>query len=151
MPRKKADTPAKKPVKKKVEEKTESIFDPVERELIMADIALLKQKEIESGDWAKWELSQRGLQYPTRPTRFANSITNIPVTINVTNPAGLDSSNWTYSRSRFIASVGREPVNDDLDRANCTEAGTVGHQSCGWCDMCDKPRFVCGHHLTRRR
>jgi hypothetical protein len=34
------------------------LFTEVERELIMADIAYLKQKEIESGDWDKWKKSQ---------------------------------------------------------------------------------------------
>jgi hypothetical protein len=34
------------------------IFNNTERELIMADIAYLKQKEIDNGDRAKWEKSQ---------------------------------------------------------------------------------------------
>jgi hypothetical protein len=35
------------------------IFNDTERELIMADIAYLKQKEIDNGDRAKWEKSQK--------------------------------------------------------------------------------------------
>jgi hypothetical protein len=35
------------------------IFSDVEREIIRADMAFLKQQEIDSGDWAKWEKSQR--------------------------------------------------------------------------------------------
>ena len=34
------------------------IFSPTEREIILADMAYLKQKEVESGDWAKWEADQ---------------------------------------------------------------------------------------------
>ena len=34
------------------------IFSDVEREIILADMAYLKQKEIDSGDWAKWEKDQ---------------------------------------------------------------------------------------------
>jgi len=34
-------------------------FDETELELIRADIAYLKQQEIDSGDWAKWEESQK--------------------------------------------------------------------------------------------
>ena len=44
--------------------------------------------------------------------------------------------------------LGRHPVNDDLHRANCREAGTVGHFACGWCDRHDEPRFACGCIVT---
>jgi hypothetical protein len=47
----------------------------------------------------------------------------------------------------FASRVGREPVQDDLERCNCPEAGEPGHWGCGWCEQCDKPRFVCGHLL----
>ena len=41
--------------------------------------------------------------------------------------------------------VGRAPVNDDIERANCYQEGMLGHQSCGWCHDCMKPRYTCGH------
>jgi len=44
----------------------------------------------------------------------------------------------------FRERVGRDPENDDLDRCNCKLVG-VGHASCGWCNKCDMPRFICGH------
>lgn len=50
---------------------------------------------------------------------------------------------------KFRAATGREPAQDNLERCNCKSAGEIGHWSCGWCEACDKPRFVCGHLLQR--
>jgi hypothetical protein len=47
----------------------------------------------------------------------------------------------------FTFYVGRAPENDDLVRANCEHAGQLGHYGCGWCNMCMKPRFMCGHGI----
>jgi hypothetical protein len=44
----------------------------------------------------------------------------------------------------FEEKVGRPPINDDLHRANCNLAGSPGHYMCGWCNECDKPRYMCG-------
>jgi hypothetical protein len=49
---------------------------------------------------------------------------------------------------RFTAAVGRAPEDDDLDRCNCRDAGKIGHSGCGWCQECDRPRFICGHPLA---
>ena len=49
------------------------------------------------------------------------------------------------SREKFIAATGHPPVNDDLKRCNCPDAGLAGHYFCGWCEECDKPRFICSH------
>lgn len=46
---------------------------------------------------------------------------------------------------KFKAVVGEEPQQDDLPRCNCDFAGQDGHTTCGWCEACDKPRFMCGH------
>jgi hypothetical protein len=119
-----------------------AIFTKVERELIMADIAYLKQKEIESGDWAKWEESQRPYtqyvelrdymdQQPSRVSRPGRDIPNVTVRVNAMH-------------QRFCEAVGRPPQLDELDRASCAAAGTVGHWQCGWCDQHNKPRFICG-------
>ena len=43
----------------------------------------------------------------------------------------------------FERKTGRPPECDDLERVNCSEAGTLTHMSCGWCDSCDGPRFEC--------
>jgi len=51
-------------------------------------------------------------------------------------------------REKFIAALGREPINDDLERCECPHAGLPGHFQCGWCDACDGPRFMCTHLLT---
>ena len=43
----------------------------------------------------------------------------------------------------FVATTGRWPTDDDLERVNCRKAGQVGHLSCGWCFKCDGPCFHC--------
>lgn len=44
----------------------------------------------------------------------------------------------------FTKRFGFEPNQDDLHRASCTEAGTVGHTVCGVCPEHGLPRFRCG-------
>jgi hypothetical protein len=39
---------------------------------------------------------------------------------------------------------GRPPVQDDLHRVNCDQAGTPGHWMCGACLQHRRPRFECG-------
>lgn len=46
------------------------------------------------------------------------------------------------TRAEFIAAVGHEPVLDDLERANCSEAGKFGHLGCGVCEH-GRPVFLC--------
>ena len=43
----------------------------------------------------------------------------------------------------FTKATGREPINDDLERANCAKAGQAGHHCCGICGVCFLPRFEC--------
>lgn len=45
---------------------------------------------------------------------------------------------------QFEELFGRAPEQDDLDRVNCGEAGTLGHVSCGICGVHNLPRFMCG-------
>lgn len=49
----------------------------------------------------------------------------------------------------FKEQVGREPVDDELERCNCQEVGRVGHQLCGWCMDHKIPRFVCGCRVKK--
>jgi hypothetical protein len=51
------------------------------------------------------------------------------------------------TREKFIEATGREPINDDLDRCNCPEAGKLGHWSCGWNIEHDKPQFMVGPRM----
>jgi hypothetical protein len=44
----------------------------------------------------------------------------------------------------FWQRFGCVPLQDDLQRANCPEAGQVGHYQCGVCRKHDRPRFMCG-------
>ena len=102
------------------------LFTPVERELIMADIAYLKQKEHDDGSWDKWKKDQKRLG-----VRFD------------------DNDPQVITRDRFLLAMGSEPNRDDLDRCNCSEVGRLGHRSCGWCVKCEKPVFVCGHIIRK--
>lgn len=43
----------------------------------------------------------------------------------------------------FRLKTGRAPEQDDLQRVNCLQAGEVGHNDCGWCSICDHPKFEC--------
>lgn len=45
------------------------------------------------------------------------------------------------TRKKWIDVMGFEPQHDDLDRANCTKVGEIGHMSCGWDFVLDEPRF----------
>ena len=44
--------------------------------------------------------------------------------------------------TRFKEATGHEPENDDLDRANCPDAGKLGHQDCGWNHTHNLPNFM---------
>ncbi len=49
----------------------------------------------------------------------------------------------TITPEQFQAMTGRAPVQDDLDRCNCPEAGQLGHLSCGVCPTHKLPQFEC--------
>lgn len=51
----------------------------------------------------------------------------------------------TITKKYFTKKVGKLPIDDDLERCNCQDAGKVGHFYCGWCKKCDLPIFICGH------
>ena len=50
----------------------------------------------------------------------------------------------------YYKKVGVYPTQDDLERVNCVNAGLLGHSDCGWCDVCDKPRFMCNDKGDRK-
>jgi hypothetical protein len=52
-------------------EEVKPIFTPVEREIILADMAYLIAKEKESGDWDKWQESQKNWDGRDRPRSFS--------------------------------------------------------------------------------
>jgi hypothetical protein len=55
------------------------------------------------------------------------------------------------TRERFKEATGHWPVLDELERCNCDKVGFLGHWHCGWCDLCDKPRFMCSHLVMGRK
>lgn len=44
----------------------------------------------------------------------------------------------------FKAATGHEPMNDDLQRCNCEDAGEIGHSGCGWDKKRNMPNFMPG-------
>jgi hypothetical protein len=44
----------------------------------------------------------------------------------------------------FTKCVGSPPVQDDLERCNCPQAGELLHQQCGWNKEQDLPVFMVG-------
>jgi len=42
----------------------------------------------------------------------------------------------------FEKITGWKPVQDDLDRCNCKNAGEIGHKNCGWNFVKNLPNFV---------
>jgi hypothetical protein len=45
--------------------------------------------------------------------------------------------------AQFTRAAGRAPIDDELQRANCTHAGHSGHMECGWCAEHDQPAWAC--------
>lgn len=42
----------------------------------------------------------------------------------------------------FEEITGEPPKDDDLERANCTKHGEIGHDDCGFCDVRENFRFI---------
>lgn len=47
----------------------------------------------------------------------------------------------------FRKAVGRDPIQDDLERSNCPQAGELGHHFCGWDHDKDLPVFMVGREV----
>jgi hypothetical protein len=58
---------------------------------------------------------------------------------------------YPMTEEEFERVMGRPPVNDDLHRVNCKEAGAVGHFFCGWCLEHQKPKFECGCYTPKEK
>jgi hypothetical protein len=52
------------------------------------------------------------------------------------------------SAEYFKEATGHDPIQDDLERSNCKEAGELGHGSCGWNHQRDMPVFMVGVETT---
>ena len=114
-------------------------LNDVEREIVLADIAYLKQKEIESGDWAKWQRDQN-INHFLDINQFLGNVI-------VIDDISVDNPNRYVTSEMFRAAVGNYPARGDLILCNCSVAGSLGHVSCGWCASCNQPVFLCGHIL----
>lgn len=44
---------------------------------------------------------------------------------------------------QFREITGQQPDHDDLERVNCERAGTILHETCGWCPTHDQPAWWC--------
>jgi hypothetical protein len=51
------------------------------------------------------------------------------------------------TREMFIAYTGFEPVDDDLERCNCKNAGDLGHFHCGWNKARELPQFMTAPYI----
>lgn len=49
------------------------------------------------------------------------------------------------SVKRYKAAIGYCPGPYELEVVNCEAQGRDGHENCGWCYACEKPRKMCGH------
>lgn len=49
---------------------------------------------------------------------------------------------------QFRLVVGRDPQQDDMERANCDKAGQLGHSNCGVCEH-QLPVFLCHECFVR--
>jgi hypothetical protein len=52
------------------------------------------------------------------------------------------------TREKFIERMGREPIDDDLERSNCPET-ELGHWYCGWDEEADLPEFQIARRARR--
>jgi hypothetical protein len=186
--------------------KPDQPLDDVQREIVMADMKYLIEKEKESGDWAKWQDSQRPINQlrsfdrihvtltvtvqdvqgnvyhiatPGMPmehmrfepeTRYESQempshimaresdrrqvfdLSHPELLSNDTPPHQIRPQMPTYYTGQITADiwrqfVGRAPIMDDIERANCRQEGIVGHYGCGWCHDCQRPRWLCGHRV----
>lgn len=50
----------------------------------------------------------------------------------------------TITSEHFESRTGYPPEQDDLERANCPDAGKPGHYYCGWHPTRDLPIFITG-------
>lgn len=51
---------------------------------------------------------------------------------------------YPLNEEEFTEFFGEKPIEDQLHRLNCKEAGETGHYVCGWCFEHSTPRFDCG-------
>ena len=59
-----------------------------------------------------------------------------------------NTKNWEIMNAKeFKELTGCAPVDDDLERVNCKNAGEPGHSSCGLCPLCKKPASQGCHNI----
>ena len=52
------------------------------------------------------------------------------------------------TEAQYTEAVGIHPAEDDLERCNCPDAGTLGHELCGWNTEMNLPIFITGRNKT---
>lgn len=50
----------------------------------------------------------------------------------------------SITAEEFEKATGYPPIQDDLERSNCADAGLPGHSQCGWNKKLNKPVFEVG-------
>ena len=91
-------------------------------------------------------VSVRGENNPTHMfVRKINPIvSDIYFAQNLTLGKFRSEANPAIDTSMFTELVGREPINDDLERVNCKKAGEVAHTTCGFSWEHNKPIYSVG-------
>lgn len=84
--------------------------------------------------------------YDVAAAQFEARLADVRSTVELADRGG-DRHGPSILRTKTVAdfmfAVGSPPMRDDLDRANCPDAGKVGHWTCGWCAEHDKPMQFC--------
>lgn len=120
---------------------------------LLADtvVAVAKEREVREADVrrrrAEYDAKQRAAEEARRkaeydataaPFRRARALAKLKTAMS-----GAHGKKPEITAELFELATGTVPAQDDLQRCNCPEAGKIGHEQCGWCLTCNKPRFMC--------
>ena len=65
-------------------------------------------------------------------------------------PSSLQVVVGNMDAKAWLRIFGAEPMQDDLDRMNCPDAGKPLHSGCGWCFEHHQARWMCQHRRHER-
>ncbi len=95
---------------------------------------------IEDGDEEGWVVFDVVQAYV--PGQVAISFGNYLPTYTPPNYA-MNDYTIKMTAIEFEEKTGQPPIQDDLERVNCTCVGEVGHSQCGWCYYHNVPKYTC--------
>lgn len=92
--------------------------------------------------WATWDRLRTRLSPAEANAARDDLLRRLPQFYDRPRPRELPPEPITHEM--FVAATGRQPIHDDLERANCPQAGELGHYGCGWNIRQNKPQWECG-------